>query len=95
MGLGQVSRILSIELEDVPCSVEINDGSVDDHLVLTGIWRNVVEIFHRVTVGSKLMDDKVDVYHHGWFEDASPGRGCPGSRAAPELWAAADGLLDI
>jgi hypothetical protein len=52
-----------VEFEDVPCTVEIDDGAVEDHLVLASIWRNVVQIFDGVAAGLKRMNEKVDVYH--------------------------------
>jgi hypothetical protein len=58
-----------VQLEDVPCSFEIDGGSVDDHLVFAGVLWNVVYIFHEVAVGSKCIHDKVDVYHHARLED--------------------------
>lgn len=54
---------LLIQFEDVPCSFEIDDVSVDDHLVFSGVVRDAVHIFNFVTVGAKRIDDKVDVYH--------------------------------
>jgi hypothetical protein len=53
----------AIEFEDVPCSFEIDDLSVDDHLVFSGVGRDGVYIFNFVSVGAKRIDDKVDVYH--------------------------------
>jgi hypothetical protein len=52
-----------VQLEDVPCPVEIDDGAVDDHLVLASVWRNVVQIFNGVALSPKRLNDKVDVYH--------------------------------
>jgi hypothetical protein len=52
-----------VQFEDVPCSVEIDDVSVDDHLVLAGVWWNMVQIFNGVSLGSKCVNEKVYVYH--------------------------------
>ncbi|WP_348267409.1 hypothetical protein P8936_16855 [Edaphobacter paludis] len=54
-----------VQLEDVPRSFEIDGVSVDDHLVFSGVVRDAVHIFHEVAMGSKRIDDKVDVYHVG------------------------------
>jgi hypothetical protein len=52
-----------IQLKDLTCSFEIDDGPVDDHLVFAGVWRNVMQIFNGVTVSPQLSNDEVDIYH--------------------------------
>lgn len=64
-----------VEFEDGACSLEIDHGSVDDHLVVAGIGRCVVHIFNDVAVGSQFPKNEVDIYHSG-LEDDWLGRGC-------------------
>ncbi len=59
----------------MPCSFEIDDLSVDDHLVFSGVGWDVVHIFNFVAVGAKRIDDEVDVYHVH-LEGDGRGGGC-------------------
>ncbi len=64
LGLHSTRSLLCIvNLEDASCSIQIDDGSIDDHLVLSGIGWDGVHIFNVVSVGSKSIDEEVDVYH--------------------------------
>jgi hypothetical protein len=57
------SLLRLVQIEDAPCSVEIDDSTVDDHLVFAGVRRNVVKIFNGVAVSPQFPNDEVDVYH--------------------------------
>lgn len=72
-----LSRFRFIQLKDAPCSIEIDDVSVDDHLVFARIWRNAMHIFYDVPLSPKCLNEKVDVDHHVRLENARSNTGCP------------------
>jgi hypothetical protein len=57
------SSLRLVQLKDLPCPIEIDDVSVDDHLVFAGVVRNVVHVFDGVAEGAQLPKDKIDIYH--------------------------------
>ena len=52
-----------VELEDSSSLVEVEEVSVDDKLPPACVGRGLVDAFDGVTLVSKLLDEKIDVYH--------------------------------
>jgi hypothetical protein len=53
------------ELEQAPCFFEVEEVSVDDELVFACVRGYLVNALDGVTVLSKLLNEKIDVYHSG------------------------------
>jgi hypothetical protein len=52
-----------VQFENVSCSFEIDDVSINGHLVFAGVWINIMRTFNGVTVVPQFPNDEVDVYH--------------------------------
>lgn len=60
---GGLSSLRLVPLENAACSLDVDFDSVDDHLVVSGVVRDVVHVFDGMAVAAQLVNDEIDVYH--------------------------------
>jgi hypothetical protein len=54
-----------VEFEQTPCLFKVEEVSVDDELVFACVRGYLVNALDGMTVLSKLLNEKIDVYHSG------------------------------
>jgi hypothetical protein len=62
---GEALLLCVVELKHAARGLEVKDDTVDDQFVFSGVWGDLMNVLDFVAVGSKLLKDKVDVYHAG------------------------------
>ena len=60
---GSGSCLFFVDLEQTPCFFEVEEISVHDEFVFACVGRNLVNALNGVATLSKLLNEKVDVYH--------------------------------